>query len=179
MSAPNHLHTFYLTKDLSSHVKRLSDLKEDWQREVAKLLLNTSLDSRTMASEIHGVTKWAGQTKQGEGPEAEETMRVTLEMLPKGMRGRARILLHHLLPRVRLGDGDVVELPGQGPTAPLIDVVRYFASPFHLKVAPPERLSVLRHFFRHHHFPKSAFGPGRLDSPPNTPSSVNNPWISL
>ena len=145
--------TYYLSQDLSPRVKSLSDLSEDWEKQVATVLLGTS---GTKADEIRRLLP----------SKTERTNNAILDLLPRGIKNRGRILLHHLLPRVSLGDGDVVILPPNGTaTAPLIDVLRFFASPKSMRVPVPTGAGHLIEFFRSRGFPQSAFGAGRLGDP--------------
>ena len=150
--------TFYLSKDVSDFVKKLSQLKLQWERELVSILLNKKLGEGDKISKIRELLP-----EKNRGDVDREDASVVLDLLPKAIRGRSRILLRHLMRYAKLGDGDVVQLPGVGPTAPLIDVLKFFASPRHYRVPLPEQTPRLAKFFIDRKFPASAFGSGVMD----------------
>ena len=152
--------TYYLSKDVPKFVKNLSELKTPWEREIAGTLLNQKLNEKEKLLRILAALPEDEDAKEKEKRAEVEHI---LELLPKQIRSRSRILMRHLLKRVSLDDGDLVVLPGVGPTAPLIDVLRFFASPRYLKLPLLQQTADLSEFFISQKFPMSAFGSGVME----------------
>lgn len=178
--------TFFLSKNVPKFVEKLSRLKAEWERDIASALLDSTMDEEEKIAKIKTMLP---ANRANEEKEAKNLMvENVIEMLPKTIRARARILAGHLMKSsANIGDGDVVLLPDFGPTAPLIDVLKFYASPRHLKVPLPQEASKLSQYFIDNKFPMSAFGSGVLDSmnSPSSSSSSRNEsdqgtkWISI
>ena len=146
--------TYFLTRDVPKFIKNLNNLKSDWEREIASILLDRGL------SEEEKMVKIRNQLPTGTSSDSGSIIETVLQLLPKAVRGRARVFLTHLLPRVSLLDGDIVSIPDFGPTAPLIDIVKFFCSPPSHRVPPPFGMAELWNFFQARRFPQSAFAGG-------------------
>ena len=145
--------SYYLSKDVPKFIRNLSELKSEWERGVASLLLDRSIPEEEKAEKIGNLLP----NSKSDDTSPSEVIETVLQLLPKATRGRARIFLTHLLPRVSLADGDIVSIPDFGPTSPLIDVVKYFCSPPSHRVPPPFGMAELWNFFQSRSFPQSAF----------------------
>ena len=179
--------TYYLSKNVPKLVKNLSELKAKWERDVAEILLNKELSDEEKLTKIYVVLP---ADELGKKADRDAEIEGVINVLPKRIRSRARILARAVLKRATLSDGDLVELPGVGPTAPLIDVLKFFASPRHLNLPLPQQTSLLSYFFLSNKFPVSAFGSGVIDFMQNliNPGTIDLPiekstpsaaWITL
>lgn len=170
--------TYYLTREVSKPIQELSKLT-GWERQVAGVLLDSSENDK--AKLIRNLLPSnPGQTSTDEN---EEITRNTLDLLPRSIKNRAKIFLTHFLPRVKILDGGVVELEGGNQAGVLIDIVRFYCSPSHLKISPPQGYETINRFFNSVSLPQSAFGPGRFPSGKFTPHphrhSNQTRWINL
>lgn len=160
--------TYYLTRDVSKTVQDLSQLA-GWEREVAGVLLSVSSET-DKAEAIRALLPIPDHAKN-EAKENEEITQTTLDLLPRSIKNRAKIFLIHFLPRVKVLDGGSVELEGGQQAGALIDIVRFFCSPVHLKIPPPQGYEGIIRFFKSYPLPQSAFAPGRQSNGQFTPYS--------
>lgn len=163
--------TFYLTKDVSKEIRDLSSLT-DWEQEVARILLSPGSEGKT--EKIRSILPSIDTVDR-------PLIQSLLEMLPKNIQSRSKIFLHYFLAKVRIADGGIVELPDGSQTAPLVDIVRYFCSPSHLKVRPPLGLETLLNFLASIGMPQSAYGNRREEETMSNKNYEEKPkrWISL
>ena len=152
--------TYYLTDDISQVGKKLGNLK-GWRGEIATAILDTKVEDETVVDQIrHILSKTAGRSEAAMVDEV-------IPLLPKAIRSKAKILAHHLIKQIKIGEHGQVVYPDGTDGSSLIDHLKYFASPPQMRVAAPFDADKMRDIISKTHAP--------LSSVRRAPST----WISL
>ncbi len=156
--------TYYLTEDISQVGKKLGNLK-GWRGEIATAILNTKAEDEAVVGQIHHVlSKTAGRSEAALVDEV-------IPLLPKAIRSKARILAHHLIKHLKIGEHGQVIYPDGTDGSSFIDHLKYFASPPNLRVVAPFDVDKMREIISKTHAPLTSVRPAT-----RSPTAA---WISL
>ena len=151
--------TWYLTQNVSKLSKKLGKLS-GWRKEVAKLLLETDEEAtaKSLIAEI---------VKTTESPNS--LISEVLDLLPKRIQGKAKILATHLSKQMKFSDDGRVIYPDGSFGSPLIDILKYFCSPKSglVRVKAPFDVRKMTEYLSETNAPMSAT------------TKSNNDWIAV
>ena len=165
--------TYYMTTDISAVGKKLARLS-GWEKDVADILVSKDADK------ISKLLAMLQPLASGEDASINKVFwDEIIPLLPKSIRSKARIFLHHAQRFLKVDKDGLVEL-GEGTRgSSLLDVLKFYCSPASMPVPLPLGTDAMDQLMRQHHMPISAFGKGRhpyhtQTSPPSSP-----PWIVI
>lgn len=162
--------TYYLTTDISPTAKQLSKL-EGWEGDAAGILLGGGDDKISKLRILLNAMDEPIAETQRHAVRAE-----MLSMLPKAIRSRAKIFLHHASDILKETEDGLTISPDGTVSSPMIDILRYYCSSHHIPIPLPVASDSLEELFRSSHMPQSAFGKGRF--PTHHSTTTITPWIS-
>ncbi len=147
--------TYYLMDDISPTTKKFDSL-EGWRLAIAKVLVRKRIDDAQALSEISSLIK-----KEKSHDQKKEDGRALLEgfieILPKNVRTKAKILAHHLIHHITVDESGRVVYPDGRKGGSIIDHLRYFCSPGQFKPPAPDDVDKMTRLLLSTSAPRSSF----------------------
>lgn len=156
-TTPRHpLKTYYLSEKASKTASELGKL-DGWRLHIASILLSDSMKEENQREEIRKLLDSAEPSERKTHEKIDDALSI-VQLLPRTLHGRAKILLHHLLRLVRINDG-IVELKDGTIVGTLVDILKFYCSPKNYNAPIPPGFETLNKMFVDHMVPQSAFAP--------------------
>ena len=164
--------TYYLSEEMSATGRKLGNLK-GWRSDVAKHLLRKSFDDQEAIASIRQVLETIDEAP-GSKANPKELIDDVIELLPKNIRGRARILGYHLLKHVSIDDDGLVRYADGTEGTSIIDHLKYWCSPPSYRASVPADVRKMQELLSKTNAPEA--GLHRKD---NSAIKPKTNWIAL
>ena len=162
--------TYYLTDEMCGNGKKLGKL-QGWRKEIAKQLLRKGSSDQDVVISIQEVLETIDTVPK---VNLKEAINNIIELLPKNIRGRSRILGYHLIKHVSIDDSGLVRYPDGTEGTSMIDHLKYWCSPPSYRASIPADVDKMQELLTKTNAPEA--GHYRKD---RSTTTTGTSWIAL